>query len=58
MIGHIGPNAEFEIVEALPLSLITGFIGAGGAIAGNKWRARGIPKGHKVRPTPNDKTAI
>jgi mannose/fructose/N-acetylgalactosamine-specific phosphotransferase system component IIC len=57
-IAYIGHNQEFGMVEALPLSLITGFIAAGGAIAGNTWRAGGIRKGHKVRHTPNDKTVI
>jgi hypothetical protein len=58
VIGYIGHSEEVGIVEAVPFSLITGFIGAGGAIAGNKWRAGGIRKGRKVRYTPNDKTLI
>jgi membrane protein DedA with SNARE-associated domain len=58
MIGYIAHNEEFGMVEALPFSSITGFIGAGGAIVGNKWRAGGIRRGHKVRHIPNDKTVI
>jgi hypothetical protein len=58
VIDYIGHNEKFGMEEAVPLSLITGFVGAGGAIAGNKWHAGGIRKGRKVRHTPNDKTVI
>jgi hypothetical protein len=58
VFAYIVHAEQIGILDTLPFSTLGGFGGAGGAIAGNKWRAGGIRKGHKVQYPPSDKTVI
>jgi len=58
VIGVIVHDEESGVGLGITLSLIAAFIAAAGAVAGNKWRAGGLRKGHKVRNASNDKTVM
>jgi hypothetical protein len=58
VIAYLLHAEEVSIMQALTIATLVGYVGAGGAIAGNKWRSGGIRKGQKVRRTPSDKTVM
>ena len=58
VIGFLIQNADFVTEVGPTLAIALGFVAAAGAIAGNKWRAAGIRKGHSVQYAKNDKTVI
>jgi hypothetical protein len=58
VIGFIIHDAHFVAGMGPALASILGFVAAAGAIAGNKWRAAGIRKGHTAKYAKNDKTVI
>ena len=58
VIGLIIHDADFLPAIGPTLAIGLGLLAAGGAIAGNKWRAAGIRKGHTVQYAKNDKTVV
>ncbi len=58
LIGFFVHDDDFLPMMASPLGLSLALLGAFGAIAGNKWRAAGIRKGHKVEYAKDENTLM
>jgi hypothetical protein len=58
VIAYLLHAEEVSLTQALGIAMLGGYVGAGGVIAGNKWRSGKIRKGQKVGHTPSDKTVI